>query len=311
MKHKKQHFIPKFYLEAWCDPKTPAGQEPFVWQFPKEGGTPQKKAPKNIFHETDMYTVKMPDGSRNLVLEEGLSQLEYLFVKLTNEKLSACMPLENDDRLLLCAFVAAMTARTEAQRNHWSKQWGELLRRGDEMIEWAKTASEEDKRAASLLAGPEPKRGTFTYKDIKRLAESPMQNMLIPMISVMTPLFFGLNLGVLYTDSKPGFITSDNPVVWFDPDWHTRPPFWQDAGLAYPKTEITLPVSPSQLVILSRRDIKGYLPIPERVADDLSRRTRFRAHKHFIVNDNVQKPIWFDPGVEPEDSWRKKHKPEA
>lgn len=307
MEHKKQHFIPQCYLTSWIDPDTPAGQEPFVWQFPKDGGAAQKKAPKNIFHETDMYTIKTPDGSRNLVLEKGLSQLESLFVKLRNEKLSANVLLESDDRLLLCAFVAAMSARTKAQRDHWAKQWGEILDRGNKIIEWAKTASEENKRAAIALAGPEPKGRTFTLNDIKRLAESPIQNMLIPMISVMTPSFFDLDLGVLYCNSNPGFITSDNPVVWFDPDWHTRPPFWQSAGLAWPKTEITLPLSPNRLMVLSRQGIKGYININEEVVDELNRRTRFRAHEYFIVSANLQKAVWFDPGVEPEDSYRKKH----
>ena len=36
-KHKKQHFIPRSYLESWCDPKTPHGQNPYIWLFSKDG----------------------------------------------------------------------------------------------------------------------------------------------------------------------------------------------------------------------------------------------------------------------------------
>ena len=37
----------------------------------------------------------------------------------------------------------------------------------------------------------------------------------------------------------------------------------------------------------------------------MNRRTRFSAYEYFIVNSNTKKDIWFDPGIEPEDSWEK------
>ena len=39
MEHKKQHWVPESYLTAWCDPGTPADQEPYVWRFSKDGVT--------------------------------------------------------------------------------------------------------------------------------------------------------------------------------------------------------------------------------------------------------------------------------
>lgn len=32
MKNKKQHVIPNCYLKSWCDPRTPAGQSPYIWR---------------------------------------------------------------------------------------------------------------------------------------------------------------------------------------------------------------------------------------------------------------------------------------
>ena len=34
--HKKQHSVAQSYLKVWCDPKTPSGQEPYVWRFKKD-----------------------------------------------------------------------------------------------------------------------------------------------------------------------------------------------------------------------------------------------------------------------------------
>jgi hypothetical protein len=75
----------------------------------------------------------------------------------------------------------------------------------------------------------------------------------------------------------------------------------------YESIEITLPVSPRQIVLLNRRGLNAYLPAGESLVDQLNRRTRFSCVNHFVNNTNAIRLIWFDPGVEPEDSWRNQH----
>lgn len=60
----------------------PEGQTPYVWCFPKGGGASRKKSPKKLFTDTDMYTVRGVDGSRDLTLEHGLSELESDFATI-------------------------------------------------------------------------------------------------------------------------------------------------------------------------------------------------------------------------------------
>jgi len=75
----------------------------------------------------------------------------------------------------------------------------------------------------------------------------------------------------------------------------------------YDSIEITLPVSPQQLVLLNRKGLRGYRDVPERIVDEYNRRTRFHCTEYFVSNSNVTKSIWFDRRVEPEDSWRKRN----
>ncbi|MCP4426859.1 MAG: DUF4238 domain-containing protein, partial [Chloroflexi bacterium] len=88
MKHKRQHYVPSSYLRAWCDPDTPKGHTPYVWRFSKDGTQISKKAPKRIFYERDLYTVRGNDGQRDLHLEYNLSKVENEFYKLRKNKLS-------------------------------------------------------------------------------------------------------------------------------------------------------------------------------------------------------------------------------
>lgn len=86
MKRKKQHIIPYSYLRSWCDPDTPIGQEPYVWIISVDGTTERKKSPRKIFTEADMYTIKFPDGERELVIEDTLSKVEDAFARVGTKK---------------------------------------------------------------------------------------------------------------------------------------------------------------------------------------------------------------------------------
>src|SRR5690242_10438511 len=119
----RQHFVPQSYLQAWCDPHTPADQEPFTWVFTKSGTYKECRSPKNIFWETDFYTLFKVDGQRDLSLEKGLSQLEGQFALLRRDKLEQRQPLSDDDQIVLCAFAAAMFARTKASKDRMRPLW--------------------------------------------------------------------------------------------------------------------------------------------------------------------------------------------
>ncbi len=303
-RHKKQHFVPQCYLKAWCDPKTPAKQEPYVWRFNKDGAAPRRKAPENIFYQTDLYTIRQADGGRDLVLERGLSGLEGEFVTIRDSKLALRRPLTPREHVLLCAFMAAAYARTPAQRDHLGAQWAEVLEKMDAINEWAENATPEQRRSASTLgrgSGP-----SFGYQDVKKLAEQPMQTMLGPQVEAATPLLAGMDCAILNCTAEPGFITSDNPCVWFDPEAYKLPPIYQGVGLGSPTVEITFPVSPRQVVFLNRKGLVGHFHAPEKAVDKLNGLTRVYCSEHFVSNSEVMKPAWFDLGVEPEDSWRKR-----
>ncbi|MFA6562308.1 MAG: DUF4238 domain-containing protein [Verrucomicrobiia bacterium] len=308
--HKKQHFVPASYLKAWCDPSAPKGpkQEPYVWVFDKDGGNPRRKSPENIFHETDIYTIAMPDGERDLVLEHGLQQLETEFVRIRENTVSRRQPLNDAQRLWLCAFVAAAHERTPSWREHQRKQWEKPLRMMEDMMEWAKTATPAQKRgAASICAPPSRSAASLDYEQVKSIHREPLQQLMMPMIASAIPLLSKLDLAVFGTNDPIGFITSDNPCIWFDPEDYKRPPLYRGPALASKTTEITLPVSPQQCVCLNQHGLNGYFKATDELIDEFNRRTRFHACKSFIVCCNQTKPFWFDPGKDPDDSWDKLH----
>ena len=300
--HKKQHDVPQCYLKAWCSPHLYKGRW-VVWYFNKDGSNPTRKTPRSIFHEADLYTIHK-DGERDLVLEHGLSGLESAFVGI-REKLARHEKLTDEEHVNLCAFIAAQHVRTRAQRDHHQKQWRKVQEKMDRMGEWAKNATPEQRQAASTLGGGSGPR--LGYDEVKRLAEAPMQTMLAPMIETQLPLLVRMDAVVMECATGPGFITSDNPCVWWDPEWHKKAPVWRGAALADPNLEICMPLSPRQRIILNWKGVTGFVPVPERMVDNANRLTRFSCSEHFVSKSEVTKPFWFDRGEEPEDSWEKLH----
>jgi hypothetical protein len=306
--HRKQHFVPESYLKAWCDPATPTGQTPYVWMFNKDGSNPRRKAPENIFHESDLYTIHRADGQRDLRLEHGLAGLESEFVRIRDRKLARKEKIDRPEHVVLCAFIAAAHARTPSQRDHLRGQFANLLEKMDQMRAWAKTATPEQRRAMASPASLDSRRPRATYDDVKRIVDKPMETMLASMVQTETPLLRLLDMAIFTTrEGTPGFITSDYPCVWFDPEAYKRPPFFQQPALIYRSIEISMPVSPRQMIVLNRLGISGYFDAWEALVDEHNRRTRFHCAEYFVNSSNSSKTFWFDPGEEPEDSWRKQH----
>jgi hypothetical protein len=251
-----------------------------------------------------MYTLHLADGSRNLSIEHGLSGLENAFIELRKTKLAENAPFTAEDKLVICAFIAAMHMRTRAQRNHWQSQLGDILKYADAMHDAMMQMEPARRQEIGNWWIPSSRRQFLSDKELKTFADSPLQQILIPFIPRETALLMPLTLSILTTNAEPGFITSDAPCVWFDSEAYKRPFPHNGPGLAFDTIEITMPVSPQQMALLSRRPLRSYIHLTDdELVDDLNRRTRFYCDEYFIVRRNATKPIWFDLGqsAEPDD----------
>lgn len=295
MGHKHQHWVPRSYLAAWCDPGTPQGQEPYVWCFDKAARRGRAKAPNNIFHETDMYTVQI-DGRRDLRLENGLSTVESKFVHIRNEVLYKRRPLSEEDRIWLLIFIATAKARTRAMRDHQKEQWGRLLEKMNRMQDRIDNATPEELNRLVAHAPVASGTGeTISHESVKAMAETPLQTALPIFISTQLKMLLRMKLAILYHDFKPGFITSDEPCVWFDPEAYKYPALFRSPGLGMASIEVTLPLSPRQIALVSHQELEGYIPVYKpSVVEEMNRRSRFHCDEYFVVSKNAVNPVWFE-----------------
>lgn len=293
MKYKKQHYIPQSYLQSWCDPNVPDGYDRYVWMFSSDGESFKKKNPKNIFYEKDMYTILDENGNRILDIEHGLSGLEGKFASIRDNKLVSQQKLSFEERCYLLIFVAAMHNRTVAIKEHLSSEWGKVVELGKMVKQAYENGTTSEKKAFESVGSFLGDGPSFTLDEIEKFQQEPMQTMMMPRINAEYNLYTKMHLSILNTDDEVGFITSDNPCVWFDPEAYKRPPVYRSVGLGSRTVEVTLPISPNQAILISHIPLPMYLNVDMRTVDSINRKTRFHADEYYVVNRNYKKDFWF------------------
>jgi hypothetical protein len=308
--YSKQHFVAKCYTKSWCDPESINNPmlEPFIWQFDRDGSNARAKSPVKLFTETDIYTLPLPDGGRDLKFEHGFQQVENMFAKVRKLRVEKRKPICFDDATILHFFAATAHARTAAYRDHHRRQFAILREKVEALSEGFASATEEQKmnirRTPSISVGSGE---SISIDSIKMMEDFPIQQMLGPTLKAVLPVYERMSMAILCTDDDIGFITSDNPVTWFDPNGYKRHPLQRSPGLMLKDIEVTLPLTPNHCLLLTHNaNHSGYIDIPKDILDRLNRRHVQHCHEIFISKKNAVNEIWFQQLELPEDAWEKR-----
>jgi len=307
--HKKQHFVPQCYTKAWHDTTAPASpsRTPYVWVFNTDGTGARRKAPANLFTETDIHTIVRPDGQRDLRLEHGFQELEDKFTRVRNLKFHQRVWPDAADLAWVIGFAATAQARTAAHRNFHREQWAGIRNRMEEFQTAFEAAPPERKEAMTRVGFHSNNSGPgMSLDDVRRLEAQPIQKMIGPTLRSLIPVLARMNAAVLCTDDPLGFVTTDTPCTWFDPEAYKLQPIFRSPALGAASIEVTLPISPRQcLVITHRPDFHGYMDVDQRVVDEVNRRHIAHCDESFISHSEATRPVWFEQPPMPEDAWEK------
>ncbi|MBU1445734.1 DUF4238 domain-containing protein [Patescibacteria group bacterium] len=271
-KPTKQHAVPQCYLREWVDPNTPTEQEPYVWIFNRNERKGRKKAPSNIFTETDLFTLKLKTGEKNYSIEETLSRLEGRYASIFRTKIKNHIPLSEEEHIILCAFVGAMLQRTQRHKDSIENFHDQLIERVESMEQAHKAEPKESKR----------------LKESKVNAHKLSIFQTLPHI---TEILAQMNLAFLCAEGGTKFITSDDPCNLFNPDLQ-----WQkfySPGLAQKNVQVTVPLSPNIKLCLSWSNLRGYIRFEKDRVEDSNRLMRAQCYQYFVSHSPKTQRIWF------------------
>ena len=306
--HKNQHFVAQCYSKSWCDPDVPRGSlmEPYVWMFDRDGTNARRRAPRNVFTETDIYTIEGLDGDRDLRFEHGFQQLEDQFTRIRNLCFNRRLWPSDEQWLSVFTFVATAQARTVAHRDFHREQWREVRQRTEALHDEIERATPERREAMARASGPVPRdrKPGLTLEDVRDLEKYPIQRTIAPVVRSVVPMFMRMHLLVLCTDDPVGFVTTDHPCTWFDPEAYRMPPLFRGPALGSRTIEVTLPISPRQCLVISHNpEFRSYQDVGLRVVDELNRRHIGHCNENFISCRNETRPVWFEHRPIADDAW--------
>jgi hypothetical protein len=269
---KRQHYVPQCYLREFVDHHTPPGQEPYIWIFNRGERKGRKKAPSNIFIENDLYTIKLKTGEKNYAIEETLSNLESRYAGIFRSKIKNHLPLNEEDHIILCAFVSVMLQRTLRHKDNLEQFYDELIK-GVEEIERAHNV--EPRKSQELRQQKE---------DIHKLG-------VVQLLPDVTELLMKMSIAFLVAEKGTRFVTSDDPCNLFNPDLQ-----WQrfyGPGLAQKNVQVTLPLSPEIMLCMSWSNMRGYILWKKSRVQEANRMVVGHCYKYFISHSPKPKRMWF------------------
>ncbi len=228
--------------------------QPYVWTFNPAGGLGRKRAPSNLFIETDIYTIWMPDGSRDLRLEHGLSKVEKGLKSLVIDYVAQRRQLPQAQQENLIAFIAAMHGRTPQAREIQRALWKNTLDLDEQQ---AHDLVSDGKRADHVSSLSSVSRAALDI--LRRAIDSPMQFLLPGAMEDGLPILSQMTMTIMCTD-EPMFITSDSPVTWFDPTVPRDKFLTHKSSLSDEGIEVVMPLSPQHLVLMHHPVTPNFKP---------------------------------------------------
>jgi hypothetical protein len=248
---KSHHYSPVLHLRNFVG-NTPAGH---VWTYDKQSGKSRSSIPEETGFETHFYSVEKADGMKDTTIEKFLADVESKAAPVYRGLLEGKLP-KGQSKADFANFLAAMFARTPSLR----RMFGEMQSRALQIHNYAYGRS--DRAFESFVRRSGEGRPTLDENGLEKLRnalldpsqfeiEVSRQSTLrcLGVMDRLTPLFF--EMGWTLAHPVHGyFITSDNALTRaVDPK--SVSPFYGDGGFVNKTVEVTFPLSPKVMLLMT------------------------------------------------------------
>ncbi len=247
-----RHYIPQFYLRGFSEGKG----TPYIWVYEKGSDKPFRPNIKNIAQQTKFYSDKTETYLANDIENPTIPVIE----KIKNHS-----SLSSDERRTLADFMIVLVKRVPAGLNRAEQWYGEISEKVYDDLE-----SEINRQIIVY-----PSRQNILKIRKKELQQSRKNDTdkpkdvwegFIPseMTSESSKVLLKMTWQFLYHDKKSVFLTSDNPVFYFQ---------WM--GIGKRESEVTFPITKHiTLWATWRNDLIGdYARVKDRFVREINRRT--------------------------------------
>ena len=209
MEKKRHHFVAETYLSYFCN-----DARKLCVYFKDKKGEFQFIIPDAIGFEKYYYSQPLPGGGRNNnAIEDFFEKIETKWQPLV-QKIESRKPLGRDDKITLLEFVLLHRVRVPTARDAAEKMLAERVKL--ELLHLVDTGSI-----------PPPPEILGDIADTVKVAIDPHMSIhaMAHMAQGVAKIFDAIGFELLENKTTETFLTSDNPVIYFDPTIQSAEPY--------------------------------------------------------------------------------------
>jgi len=253
---KKQHYVPRLHLKHFvgCQPKG------MLWTYDMERGIARPSKPMETGAQNNFYSVKLDDGSYYDDLDKWLQDVENKATAGYERLLLGEIP-EGQERADFATFVASLHLRSPSVVKSTADGFGRFVQMmlnahwaNRDLFERNLDQYERDVAPITISRDElwefhnDPSRYSIKVDQQRGLvaigASDTIQRMLFD------------REWHLVRAASDFFITSDSPVYRFVSQDQIHP-FYGDGGFSNASAEISIPLTPNLLLLITNRDLPG------------------------------------------------------
>jgi hypothetical protein len=282
---KDHHLIPEMHLKHFTDAKG------MVWTYHKASGNLSQAVPRETCVQRNFYAVEREPGQYHDDLELCLSLVESNATPIYEKLLRGEIP-QGDERGHFALFIGTMYARTPGMVRMFAEAMGSGVGMVAAMLTTSRAKFDEaiDKTEEELGSlDPAIRDQMFEFlKNPDKYKIDVDRSAGLRALGVserMAGIFYGMGWSLLMPKDKSDFfITSDHPVARIVPEMPNS--FFGDGGFMNPNVQVTFPLSPDCLLIMTwgRDALSGVIPIRRMTVHSQNKQRAFFAEAQIYAD---------------------------
>lgn len=288
-KKKRHHYVPRFYLEGFIDPKN----KPYIWIYEKGKQYIKKATAKDIAVEKHYYSFITETGTKDSeTFEDAFAELETKSAPIL-QNIKSGEAINDQEKQTLSYFIAYTMTRVPNYRKNIESIGGKLIKKSMKMIVSDKEVFKNKVNKLEKERGEKFKHTVEDYieaiqKDLIDVKVHPGFSLgMIGIAKELAPIFYKMDWAFLKATDEYDFLTSDNPLYYFDPTY--SPKTFDGIGLLHNNIEVYFPISRNIMLIGTWKNFKGYHQLKNKHVRDINKRTVIFALRFIFSSKKSQR----------------------
>lgn len=272
---KSQHYVPRLHLREFVG-SSPKGM---IWTYDKVADTQRPSLPERTGAANNFYSPRGLEGNFIDDLDQWLTGVEDKAAP-SYRKLCNLEPLAPQERSDFATFVSSLHLRSPAILRAYAEGYAKTIQLATRM-RWPTKERFAEEMSATL-----PPQGVDTMWDMLKSNGYKMEVDIKRGLSIMAAsddvqrILFHRNW-YLIRPSAGFFITSDAPVQRVTPKQFHHPAYG-DGGFAHVQSEVTMPLAPDLLLLITGQELGGWVNLASGLAVQELNRLRAAGADRFL-----------------------------